>query len=71
MNHAPVRGEIECECWEYLCVGRALVRVTSRSFPAAAVAATATDIQIFLSTKIFSGEYVCFLNKVQFSTLFP
>ena len=49
MNHAPV--EKERECWECLCVGRALVRVTSRSFPAAAATA---DVQTF-RPRNFSG----------------
>ena len=47
-----------------MCVGRALVRVTSRSFPTAAAAAAAPAPETFLRARTF-----CFLNKVQFSTL--
>ena len=48
-----------------ICVcGRALVRVTSRSFPTAAAAAAAPAPETFLRARTF-----CFLNKVQFSTL--
>ena len=57
MNHAPVRGDRECEFLECLCVGRALVRVTSRLFPA--IAAATADAQIF--RPIFpEGTFVLF-----------
>ena len=66
MNHAP-EGEKECECWECLCVGRALVRVTSRSCaPAATTAAAAPALETsFLgarigSIKLFLVAYVLF-----------
>ena len=62
MNHAPV-GEKECECWECLCVGQALVRVTSRSFP---TAAAAPEPETFLRARLFR-----FLNKEHFSTSSP
>ena len=55
MNHASV-GEKECECWECLCVGRALVRVTSRSFAAATTATAAAAA----SLKVFKGLVVSF-----------
>ena len=58
MNHAPVRGERVCECWECLCVGRALVRIiTSRSFAACTTAtATATaTAAAAASLKFFKG----------------
>ena len=50
--------EKECERWECLCVGRALVKVTSQSFPTAAAAATAAaappEPETFLRTLFFS-----------------
>jgi len=49
---------------ECLCVGRALVRVTSRSFPAAPAAAAPPEPETFTGVRL-----ICFLNKEQFSTL--
>ena len=70
MNHAPV-GEKECECWECLCVGRALVRVTSRTFPATAATTAADDAQTFCSRNFSGTRLFIFLNKGRFSTLSP
>ena len=50
--HLSGEKEREWECWECLCVGRALVRVTSQSFPAAAATATAAAA----STKLFRSD---------------
>ena len=61
MNHAPVRGESVCECWECLFVGQALVRVTSRSFPTSAPPLVP---KTFLRARLF-----CLSNKEQFPTL--
>ena len=73
-NAVHLQGEKECECWECLCVGRALVRVTSRSFTAAALSAataTATDDQTFRPQNFSGARLFRFLNKGLFSTLSP
>ena len=54
-----------------MCVGRALVRVTSRSFPAVAAAATAANDQTFRPRNFSGARLFSFLNKERFSTLSP
>ena len=52
-----------------MCVGKDLVRVTSRSFPLAAT--TIADAQTFRPRNFFGPHLFSFLNKGQFSTFLP
>ena len=65
--HLSGEKEREWECWECLCVGRALVRVTSQSFPAGAATATATATTTAAaaaaSLKLFRGSVNSFLKN--------
>ena len=54
-----------------MCVGRALVRVTSRSFPAVAAAATAANDQTFRPRNFSGARLFSLLNIGRFSTLSP